>query len=367
MIYQKIKNYILVVLMLASCQVVNAQYDNPIVIEIATPKVKLVDNKGNLSKTIKSQIQECIFNALPQVHIVDRQYEEYVALKRKNMSKTDLGLVAVGALGANYILESKLSEITEKLDSASYKKYSDKGKLSKIHLAKVTRSYTINMELVSVETGEAVAKAAFTPEGWSYQKFKKSKPRTFETTVHEALVDQKFCFQSTLRYMITNVLPLKLDVIALDEVKKDKVKKILIAGGKSASYNKDLKYEIVKIYQQELGGKKIDRQEKIGEAKFDKNIGKYSVCKVKNGAKEVLVAFNAGDKLYCVPMPIDKAESCSGYLIASGTRSKKSSYKSLASNDSKPTSKAAKDKADKKDASNKRIQSKKVTKKSGGK
>lgn len=364
----KTNKYIQLLFLVLSMSLSNvawAQYDYPIVVEVANPKIKLANNTDNLSETIKAQIQETIKVYFSQIHLVDRSTEEFVAKMRSNMKNTDLGLANIGALGANYLLESKVSETSEKLDSSTYKKY--KGtKMYNLQLFQAQKSYTLSMELIDVETGEAVTKAMFQPEGWSYQTFKKSEPRTFETTINEALIDQKNCFQSTLRYMLTDILPLKLDLLALYEVKKDKAKKILIAGGANAGYFKNQEFMVVKIYNQEVSGKSIQRQEKIGKVEFDKNTAMNTICKVKDGDKEILTEYNEGASLYCVPIEKNAIENCNSMFMSPQTRAKRAEYNGLASNDSKPKSKAEIAKEKEEEANKKRIQSKKVTKKGNG-
>jgi hypothetical protein len=68
--------------------------------------------------------------------------------------------------------------------------------------------------------------------------------------------------------MVMSTLLVNTRVLTISKTKKDKAKTILIDGGYNSPFRTGLKFDIVKVYTQEMGGESVERKEKIGEAKY---------------------------------------------------------------------------------------------------
>ncbi|HEY9046092.1 MAG TPA: hypothetical protein VIN08_09355 [Ohtaekwangia sp.] len=103
-----------------------------------------------------------------------------------------------------------------------------------------------------------------------------------------------------------------LEVIQITEAKSAKAQKILIAGGTARGLASTYAYgitemiypkvpfEIVQILEEEVDGKKLQRYERIGEAKVEDVEGPlFAQCKVTKGNEAVYTALQQGAKLLC--------------------------------------------------------------------
>ncbi|MFT4533226.1 MAG: hypothetical protein ACJA1A_001729 [Saprospiraceae bacterium] len=288
--------------------------DQSINISVASPKVKATDNQQNLRSIIKSEIEKSIVGISDYVTLVERDYLEQINYRRKKLKNDDNPNIASAAMvGANYLLESKVSLV--KFDEGQ--KVVEKAIKSRrenryVYWNKV--NFTIDFELVDVETGEVASQYRMVADGMGYEMLERKSPNRSEL-INKALSESRSCMRNVIEYMILSTLIVKSRIVDLNEIKKDKAKKILIEGGSNSPFRGGLKFDILKVYTQEIADETIQRQEKIGEAKYKDKFDRLSQCSVSKGEKEVLLAFNEGAHLYCVPRDLKYMETCGQFLF----------------------------------------------------
>jgi len=335
--------------------------DQSINIAVASPKVKAVDNKENIRAVIKSEIEKSITALSTYVTLVERDYLDQINLRREKLKKDDNPNIAASAMiGANYLLESKVSDIVFSDGKKVVEKLIKKRRENRyVYWDKV--AYTIDFELVDIETGEIASQYRIKSDGLGYEKLERKSPN-HAALIGKALNESRQCLSSVIQYMILSTTLVKSRILDVNEFKKDKAKKILIASGYGSPFRGGLKFDIVKVYNQEMGGESLTRQEKIGEAKFKEKFKSLSLCSVSDGNKEVLKAFNDGVALYCVPKDLKYMESCNLFLGVKSKQTNAASFKNALKNSPKPSDK----KKDSKSKSTKRTKStKKVIRKKG--
>lgn len=334
--------------------------DQSVNISVASPKVKATENKENIRALIKSEIEKSI-SAIPNyVTLVERDYLDQINYRRKKLKRSDNPNIAASAMiGANYLLESKVSDIV----FSDGKKVVEKAIKSRrenryVYWNKV--KYTIDFELVDIETGEIASQYRINSDGLGFESLERKSPN-HTALIGKALTESRQCLSTVIQYMLLSTSLVKSRVLDVNEAKKEKAKKILIEGGYDSPFRGGLKFDIVKIYIQEMGGESLTRQEKIGEAKFKEKFKSLSMCSVSKGEKEVLKAFNDGEALYCVPKDLKYMESCSFFLGIKSKKGNAASFKSALENSPKPSEskKETKSKSTKSTKSTKKVTRKK--------
>ena len=333
--------------------------DQSVTIAVASPKVKAVESQENIRAVIKSEIEKSITAISDYVTLVERDYLEQINYRRTKLKKEDNPNIAASAMiGANYLLESKVSDIVFSDGKKVVEKAIKKGRENRyVYWDKV--KYTIDFELVNIETGEIASQYRMKSDGLGFEMLERKSPN-HTALIGKALNESRQCLSSVIQYMLLSTTLVKSRILDVNEFKKDKAKKILIEGGYGSPFRGGLEFDIVKVYTQEMGGESLTRQEKIGEAKFKEKFKSLSMCSVSKGKKEVLQAFNNGDALYCVPRDLKYVESCSLFLGVKSKRDNAAKFKSALENSPKATS----SKKDSKSTSTKRTKNtKKVTRK----
>jgi hypothetical protein len=348
------------VLLFSFCALVTVGQDQSINISVASPKVKATDNQENLRSIIKSEIEKSIVDISDYVTLVERDYLEQINYRRAELKRDDNPNIASGAMtGANYLLESKVSlvkfdegqKVVEKaIKTRREKRY--------VYWNKV--NYTIDFELVNVETGEVASQYRMNSDGMGYESLERKSPNR-EELINKAISESRSCMNNVIQYMILSTLIVKSRIVDITVIKKDKAKKILITGGKESPFRGGLKFDILKVYTQDIGGETIQRQEKIGEAKYKDKFDRVSQCSVSKGGKEVLMAFNEGAQLYCVPRDLKYMETCSQFLVIPSKKSNAASLRGALESSPKPSAK----KKSSSSSTTKKKNTKRVTRKSG--
>ncbi len=176
-------------------------------------------------------------------------------------------------------------------------------------------------------------------DGLGYKTMKTDNLESKDVLIKQAMKDAKGCLSAVIKYLISSVTLLKSQVVDINEIKKDKAKTILIQGGFNTPLRKGSKFDIVKVYSQDIEGETVERKEKIGEAKY-KDAYKYlSKCSVSKGSKEVLAAYQEGASLYCVPVELKHLPTCGYGLYSSARKSLHDGYKSAIKSDPDPNAK----------------------------
>jgi Curli production assembly/transport component CsgG len=148
---------------------------------------------------------------------------------------------------------------------------------------KASVAFTIKVN--DVETGK-------TTESESFQTNVSPLMLSAESAVNEALKT----VESNLASYFLKTFPLSTKVIKILITKKEAASTVLIAGGKSFGFNEGDKLIVERI--ELLEGKPYPSQ--IGEIKIVKMAGDdFSECLVSDGGKEILLRFNAAEKLTC--------------------------------------------------------------------
>lgn len=318
--------------LLLLCVVSNAQ-DNGVHIRVAKPKIKAVDNNYNIGPYIHGSIKRSIANIRDYVDLVDRTDEREIETARKTLKK-NTGLAATAMIGANYVLESKISNVRMSYDSVEVIK--DEGK-SKKWLYRCDVGFDCVVEIVSVESGEAIAQQAMNVVGFAFELLNYKYLVNKDKLLREALIDQRECFETQIQYMVLQLNEVKSPIVSMSKVKKEEAKKVLVKGGRYTPVRPGLKYEVIKTYTQTLGGKEVLRKEKIGELKHDYTYEYYTECKVKKGKKEIYAAINAGEQLYAKTKDLKPQDTCDGFLAAGYRANRNKAYKAARKEHKAPT------------------------------
>lgn len=106
----------------------------------------------------------------------------------------------------------------------------------------------------------------------------------------------------------TENFPLTGTIIELGEQKKDEVKTLYIDLGDAHGLNK--KTELIVTLEREIAGRKSNK--KIGKLQVESVEGDdITLCKVKDGKKEIMAAFNSGQPLVVKTVPVKEESSIS--------------------------------------------------------
>ena len=328
--------YLLCILFLPTLMV---SQNNSVTIKVTKPKVKALENKENLRNNIYYTINETLIGFSDFITVVEREHLGFLNKRREKLKKDDNPNVGAAAMvGANYILESKTSDVEFSSKKATVKKMV-KGKYLPRYMFSEHVKYTIDFELVNVETGEIDFQYRMDINGLGYE-LKNDSTYTFkEKLVSKAMDDAKDCFQSVLGYMVASITETKCPIVQVYDIKKDKAKSLYIAGGPKTPYGKSRKFDIVKEYTQTVGGEQIKREEKIGEAKYNKSYSHLSKCSISKGKKEVLAAYQEGAKLFCVPTEMKHVPTCGARIQSSKRASIRKGYNAARVSDPDPNAK----------------------------
>jgi hypothetical protein len=146
-------------------------------------------------------------------------------------------------------------------------------------------SVAFNLKVNEVETGK-------TTEAESFQSSVSPLMLSPESAVNKTLES----IESALSYYFIKTFPLTTRISKILSTKKATATNVLVAGGKSYGFKEGdrLTVEIIEV----LDGRPYHRQ--IGEIKIIKLAGDdFSECKVISGGRELLLSFQAAEKLQC--------------------------------------------------------------------
>lgn len=189
-------------------------------------------------------------------------------LDSKNTVKQDV------ALAAHYLIIGhiiKMNIFTMKNSDGSVNGY------------KASAAFTIKVN--DVETGK-------TTEAESFQTEVSPLMLSKEAAVNEALKS----VEPALNSYFSKTFPLITSIVRILTTKKDVATTLLIAGGRTFGFKEGDKISVEHIEM--LNGKPYPT--KIGELKVTKIAGDdFSECSVADGGKDILLRFNAAEKLSC--------------------------------------------------------------------
>ena len=321
-LYQKI-TALLVFLILSN---ISIGQDYTMRIFVAKPKVKATDNKENLRVRLRSQLEESIASLSDYVVLVEREYIKQIEFRRKSFKrKTDNSNIGASAMiGANYILESVVSEVNFDEGNQKVEKLDKKKNTIYKKVNWNTVSYIVDLELIDVETGEVKYSHRIKTDGLDYELIDYGIEKD-ALLIKNALTESFTCLNSVLRYMILSSQLVYTPILNISEEKKGKAKKIIVDNGINSPFFTGQKFDILKSYSKEINGANINRLEKIGEAKFRNKFLYNSEFTVSKGGDKIYSALNESTTLYCLPTGIRKMETCNEFLtVAAKSKTKKS-------------------------------------------
>ena len=312
---------LVLVFVVGSTQITFGQIIDKMNVAMSKPKMKATETytKGNVY--LEHVMAEAISESTDLVHFIDRSEMELINKHREGGYKKLEGNQGSAQLeGVEYILESKVlnfSESWSKHCDVVKEEFMEKGKkvtktmVDSCRHSSILVKFDMEVELISVETGEIVSKRNIKPSAWSYESFIPNPTDEDKTRMRvKAYNEMRDCFNVIWRNNLLKILQPEIAVIDIPEERKGKAQKIYINGGDYANYPAETTFELVKKYAEKIGDETILREEKIGEVQLEEKFYSYSICDVKKGKEEIFSAFNNGDELYCKPGLMLKLEEC---------------------------------------------------------
>lgn len=168
------------------------------------------------------------------------------------------------------------------------------------HIAKMS---IYAMKNTDGSTNGYKASSAFTLKVNDVESGKTTEAESFQTSVSPLMLSPESAVAEALKSIEANLssyfkktFPLTTKISKILTTKKEAVKTILIAGGKSYGFKVGDKLNVEKLEM--IDGKSYPSQ--IGQLKVTKIAGEnFSECAVSDGGKEILKNYNAGEKLTC--------------------------------------------------------------------
>ncbi len=246
-----------------------------------------------------------VFTGKSRFTVVDRTKFDQLAQERNLQKQEDFldGLVVEQgkSLGAQYLIQGNISQCNAQ--SVQIKKYKTMGTYPNTYQqAYYVPGYTvtliINLQTIDVATGQA--KSARTINA----------SRTWETTSAEQAITASLNLlqnptgrEGTLKDWANDMFPVLMKVLKVEEAdNKGRPKKVLIKGGedmdlhRGATTGSKLQVYINDVMM--VDGKEYTRPLPIGEIVVFEPQGEFTVCKVKDGAEEMLKRMNEGKTLF---------------------------------------------------------------------
>jgi len=291
-------------------------------IAITKPKVKATQSYTKGSTYLEYVMQDIISETAGLVNFVDKKSLKYITeLRGKGYQEMESNIGSTEMEGVEFIIETKLLNYRESWKSYCHvvkeqyvKKDNSVGvrEVSKdCEHSSILLNFDLQLDLISVETGEVVTKREISPSAWAYGEYVKEPTQEDKMTLRiKAYEDMTECFSMLWKNNILKLLNPEIEILSTREISNQKAQKVYIAGGINAFYPTNVKMDVVKKYDEEVAGEKIERSEKIGELSIESNYHQYSICKVKKGKKEIYAALDAGHTVVCTPGEMRKYESC---------------------------------------------------------
>lgn len=156
----------------------------------------------------------------------------------------------------------------------------------------------LNVSLVSVKTGEVVFANSYSLLGEGsipYNKDKYDRVRSEEMAFRNLAASASGFVWGDIQ---KNLTP-KFHLLTVLEPGKNGVETVLVSGGQRSGFFDGMSVEVVELVQEDVDGQKFDRDVVIGELKITEVRPETSVCKVKNGGKELQAKLDGKARIYC--------------------------------------------------------------------
>lgn len=156
----------------------------------------------------------------------------------------------------------------------------------------------LNVSLVSVKTGEIVFANAYTLIGQGFVPYNKDK---FDRVRSEEIALRKLAssVSGNIWTDIQKSLTPNFEVLAVLETGKNGAETVLVSGGLRSGFTDNMRIELVEIVQETVDGQTLERDVVVGELKITEVRPETSVCKVKDGGKELQSKLDGKARVYC--------------------------------------------------------------------
>lgn len=310
----------------------NGQSDIPVIVSLEKPKIKDELNYTKANKYLESILEESIAKTPSFVHLVDRYEWDRIKKFRKNFQNGNLAVSSASMLGASYIIENKIIEYNEVIDSSCNKtrteRINSKGKKYwettsvECKYRRMRMIFEIEMDLVSVETGELINKRSIKLDGFNYIKYEEDFDDVAKNELRlKVYSDMRDCFSILWQRNMLDLIQPRIPILAPSREGKEKIHSFIIESNNVVqSLPEGYKLKIIKLSIAEIGGESIEREELVGVGVILKNNPNHSIIEVKKGEKEAFVSWTNGEKLYVVPDKNMKLTQCSGPNMPSNRR-----------------------------------------------
>ena len=311
---------IIIVLCVCSYKTSYAQASSKINVAITKPKMKALYSHTEGNTYLKHIMSEVISESTELVNFIDRGDIKLINDHRENGFKNlETSTGSAQMEGVEYLLESKILNFTENWKNHCHKKdvpYKENGmnlikKVDTCTHSTIFLTFEMELELISVESGEIISKRNISPTAWSYESYIKSPTEGDKHKMRiKAYQDMKPCLAKIWSNNLLKILLPEIKIVDVAKANKGKAQKVYIAGGKNSRYPINAPLEVVKKYEEKIGDELIEREEKIGEISIEETFHGYSICDVKKGKEEIYKAINSNEPIYCKPGKMLKLEGC---------------------------------------------------------
>ena len=291
-------------------------------IAISKPKIKATESYTKGNKYLQYVMQDIISESQGLVNFIDRNgMEDINTLRSKGDQNLESNIGTTEMEGVEYLIETKLLNYRESwknycdVVSKEYREKDGRIKTKKIsedcRNSSIQLNFDLQVNLVSVETGEVISKREFSPSAWSYGDYIKEPSADDKTRMRIlAYDDMKECFRVLWKQNLLKLLDPQIEVLGISDYGSKKANKIYISGGQNALFPSNVKMDVLKKYTENIGGETIERSEKIGEMMIEQQYHQYSICKVKKGKKEIYEALESDTELVCTAGEMRIYETC---------------------------------------------------------
>lgn len=156
----------------------------------------------------------------------------------------------------------------------------------------------LNVSLVSVKTGEVLFANAYSLLGEGSIPYNKDKYDRFRSE-DMAFRNLAAAASGFVWGDIQKSLTPKFHLLTMLETGKNGAETVLVSGGQRSGFFDGMSVEVVEIVQEDVDGQKFDRDVVVGELKITEVRPETSVCKVKNGGKELQAKLGGKTRIYC--------------------------------------------------------------------
>ncbi|MBK8565787.1 MAG: hypothetical protein IPN76_21205 [Saprospiraceae bacterium] len=160
---------------------------------------------------------------------------------------------------------------------------------------------SLDFKAVNITTSEVVFQKTYKIAGKSELPYVGGKDASFNKDRGESAAFKQASdwlakqLWSDIFYYITPKLPL----LEITESKKEEAEEIVIGGGKLSGFLSGTPLDVIEVTTETVQGESLTRETVVSSLKIKEVREATSICKVKDGGKELLQKMQNGTKLYC--------------------------------------------------------------------